>query len=45
MAPIDVFFGGRDRVLLLPPNHGMTDEEQDYVIDHLRASAAGKRAG
>jgi dTDP-4-amino-4,6-dideoxygalactose transaminase len=35
----------RDRVLLLPLYHGMTDEEQDYVIDHLRAPAAGKRAG
>jgi dTDP-4-amino-4,6-dideoxygalactose transaminase len=31
----------RDGVLLLPLFHAMTDDEQDYVIDQLRALATG----
>jgi dTDP-4-amino-4,6-dideoxygalactose transaminase len=35
----------RDEVILLPLCPGMTDEEQDYVIEQLRGLAVARRAG
>jgi dTDP-4-amino-4,6-dideoxygalactose transaminase len=35
----------RDGVILLPLFHTMTDEEQQRVIDLLRAASAGRKAG
>jgi len=35
----------RDEVILLPLYHGLSDEEQEYVIEQVRGLAAARRAG